>query len=365
MYYRLVTTTHINKIILGENTVKFSLFIHLERIDHTTPQRTLYKEFIELCKIADMGGMYAIWTGEHHGMNFTISPNPFINLVDLANHTKNVMLGTGTIIAPFWHPIKLAGETAMADIITNGRIELGIARGAYSFEYERLYPGLDPMGAGARMRELIPAVKKLWQGDYTHKGEFWHFPSTTSAPQPTRDIPIWVAARDPNSHNFAVVNGCNVQVTPLWQGDEEVDSLMSKFNDACKNNPDVARPKIMLLRHTYVGANENDVIQAAEDINRFYNYFGSWFKNERDIKQGLIAKLTDEEIANNPMFSPESMRECNVIGTPDVVIKRLKYYQDLGYDEYSFWIDSGMTFERKKESLQRFIKHVMPHFAYS
>jgi flavin-dependent trigonelline monooxygenase, oxygenase component len=52
---------------------------------------------------------------------------------------------------------------------------------------------------------------------------------------------------------------------------------------------------------------------------------------------------------------------CNlVIGTPDEVIARLRSYQDLGYDKYSLWIDSGMPFERKKRSLERFIRDVMP-----
>ena len=164
--------------------------------------------------------MNAIWTGEHHGMDFTIAPNPFINLADLARRTKNVRLGTGTVIAPFWHPIKLAGEAAMTDVITGGRLDIGIARGAYSFEYERLSPGLDAWGAGQRMRELVPAIKGLWDGDYAHEGEFWSFPSTTSAPKPVQQPhpPIWVAARDPNSHEFAVANGCNVQVTPLVVG---------------------------------------------------------------------------------------------------------------------------------------------------
>ena len=57
------------------------------------------------------------------------------------------------------------------------------------------------------------------------------------------------------------------------------------------------------------------------------------------------------------------LRENMPIGTADEVIKRLKVYEDLGYDEYSFWIDTGMSFERKKASLERFIRDVMPAFA--
>jgi alkanesulfonate monooxygenase SsuD/methylene tetrahydromethanopterin reductase-like flavin-dependent oxidoreductase (luciferase family) len=342
----------------------FSLFLHMERIDAGESQQKLYEELIALCELADQGGMRAIWTGEHHGMNFTIAPNPFLSLIDLARRTSNVRLGTGTIVAPFWHPIKLAGEAAMTDLLTDGRLEVGVARGAYAFEYERLMPGMDAWEAGLRMREILPAVVKLWEGDHAHDGEFWQYPATTSAPQPVQrpHPPIWVAARDPNSHDFAVSNGFNVQVTPLWLGDDEVVSLMQRFNDACANHADVKRPKIMLLRHTYVGRDEADVQQGAEEINRFYNYFGAWFKNQRPISQGLIHPLSEAEIAANPMYSSDSMRAANVIGEADLVIDRLKKYEDMGYDEYSFWIDSGMSFERKKASLERFIDRVMPAF---
>lgn len=345
--------------------MKFSLFVHMERVSAGDDQQRLYDEMIELCRIADDGGMHAIWTGEHHGMNFTIAPNPFLNLVDLARRTKNVRLGTGTVIAPFWHPIRLAGEAAMTDIITGGRLDLGIARGAYSFEYERMLPGLDAWAAGQRMRELIPAVQKLWQGDYEHQGEFWQFPKTTSSPMPVQQPhpPIWVAARDPNSHDFAVANGCNVQVTPLHQGDEEVVSLMNHFNAAREKNPDRPRPRIMVLRHTYVADSEEDAQRGAEELNMFYNYFGAWFKNEKPISMGLIEEITPEEAARHPFYSPEAMRRNQIVGEAAEVTQRIKSYEALGYDEFSFWIDSGMSFDRKRASLERFIRDVMPAFA--
>ena len=81
--------------------MEFSLFAHMERMTPEQPHDVLYSEFVSLCKMADEGGMRAIWTGEHHGMEFTITPNPFLPIVDLAHHTKNVKLGTGTIVAPF------------------------------------------------------------------------------------------------------------------------------------------------------------------------------------------------------------------------------------------------------------------------
>jgi len=341
----------------------FSLFAHMERLSPEQDHASLREELIALAKMADNGGMRAVWSGEHHGMDFTIAPNPFLTLIDLSQHTQNVRLGTGTIIAPFWHPIKLAGEAAAADLITDGRIELGIARGAYSYEYERLMPGMDAMEAGMRMRETTPLLRKLWAGDCAHDGTYFQFPATTSAPKPTQKDgpPIWIAARDIDSHTFGVNNGFNIQVTPLWQGIDEITDLMNKFNKACAayKGP---RPKIMLLHHTYVGADADDITLAANQLSTFYNYFGAWFQNKRPVSQGMIETLSVAELAANKMMSPQNMMRDLTIGTAQEVIDQIKRYEDLGYDEYAFWIDSGMSFERKRASLSRFIDNVMPAF---
>lgn len=159
-----------------------------------------------------------------------------------------------------------------------------------------------------------------------------------------------------------MANGCNIQVTPLWQGDDEVTSLMERFDAACGKFPETPRPKIMLLRHTYVGSDAADLDQAAQEMSIYYNYFFAWFKNEREISQGLMSPLSEDDL-KNPMVSPQVMRANNIVGSPETVIARLKAYEAMGYDEYSFWIDTGMSFARKKASLERFIADVMPAFA--
>jgi flavin-dependent trigonelline monooxygenase, oxygenase component len=344
--------------------MKFSLFVHMERIEPATPHAQLFNELTELVLFAEEAGFETAWIGEHHGMEFTIAPNPFINLAYLGARTSRIRLGTGTVVAPFWHPIKLAGEAALTDVATGGRLDLGLARGAYSFEYERLTPGLDAFGAGQRLREMVPVIKKLWAGDYAHQGEFWSFPATTIVPRPVQQPhpPIWLAARDPNSHAFAVAQGCNVQVTPLASGDAEVTSLMERFEAACAANSGAPRPRIMLLQHAFVGSSTEEVDQLARDLSRFYCYFGAWFKNERPIRQGFIEPLSEAEMAVMPNYAPEVMRKNLVIGQPDEVIARLKGYEALGYDQYSVWIDSGLSHGRKKKSLELFAREVMPAF---
>ena len=81
------------------------------------------------------------------------------------------------------------------------------------------------------------------------------------------------------------------------------------------------------------------------------------------MTQGLIETLSDEDIADNKMMAPENLARDLTVGTAQQVIDRLKRYEDLGYDEFSFWIDSGMSSQRKKDSLNRFINDVMPAFS--
>lgn len=206
----------------------------------------------------------------------------------------------------------------MTDIISDGRLDIGIARGAYNFEYQRLAWGMDAMTAGSHLREMVPAIKGLRAGDYALDGKHWKFPTTTSSPKPLQQphVPLWVAARDPTSHDFAIASGYHVQVTPLHLGDSEVEVLMGRFKDASKAHPEIPQRKIMLLMHGFVGADAVDCQKAAEDLRRFYCYFAAWFKNDRPIHQALIQELSETEMAAMPQYSADTMLKNTVTGTP-------------------------------------------------
>ena len=130
--------------------------------------------------MAEEGGFNIVWAAEHHALEMTIAPNPFSILTWWGAHTNKIRLGTAVAVAAYWHPIKLAGEAAFCDLVTGGRLEFGIGSGAYQREFDRMAPGLKQSDAWRYMQEMLPAVQKLWAGDYEHKGEFWQFPVSTS-----------------------------------------------------------------------------------------------------------------------------------------------------------------------------------------
>lgn len=346
--------------------MRFSLFVHMERWDDSVSHAELFENLTELTLMAEAGGFGTVWIGEHHSMEYTISPSPMPQLAYLAARTSTIRLGAGTIIAPFWNPVRAAGETALLDVISGGRAEIGLARGAYQFEFDRLAGGLPATDGGKHLRELVPAVRALWQGDYAHDGDIWQFPTSTSVPKPVQQPtpPMWIAARDPDSHDFAVANGCNVMVTPLMKGDEEVADLVRKFETAVGNHPEVPRPELMVLRHTHVHRPEDPDgwRPAAEAIQRFYRTFDAWFGNKQTPDNGFLEPSPTSKFEGRPEFEPESLHKTAMIGTPEEVIDRIRHYQELGVDEYSFWCDNSLPHEEKKKSLQLFIEQVVPAF---
>ncbi|MDH2433418.1 LLM class flavin-dependent oxidoreductase [Pokkaliibacter sp. MBI-7] len=345
--------------------MKFSLFIHMERFDESVSHREVFEQLAELSQMAEAGGFRTVWIGEHHAMEYTISPSPMPLLAYLAGQTSTIRLGAGTIIAPFWHPLRVAGECALLDVISNGRMEVGLARGAYQFEFDRMAGGMPASDGGLHLREMVPAVRALWQGDYAHQGDIWQFPTSTSVPRPLQQPtpPMWIAARDPNSHDFAIASGCNVMVTPLMKGDEEVADLVSKFETALSNHPEVARPQLMVLRHTFVHEHHDDEWQVgARAMSRFYRTFEGWFRNKQTPVNGFVDAISLEEVAARPEYDLDNLHRNLVIGTPEEVIARVRYYEALGVDEFSFWCDNSLPFAEKKRSLQLFIEQVVPAF---
>ena len=151
---------------------------------------------------------------------------------------------------------------------------------------------------------------------------------------------------------------------PLMKGDEEVADLQQKFETAVANHPEVARPQLMVLRHTHIhSADEPDGWRpAAAAISRFYRTFDAWFGNKTTPVDGFLAPSPESKFEGRPEFELDSLHRTAMIGTPDEVIARLKHYEELGVDEFSFWCDNSLPHDEKRKSLELFIKEVAPTF---
>ncbi len=345
--------------------MKFALSINMERFSPDESMQDAMSNMLALAHMADEGGFETLWTAEHHTIECTISPNPFQTLSWLAQHTSRIRLGTATIVAPYWSPIRLAGEAALCDHLTGGRLEFGIARGAYQYEFDRMAGGMPQQEGVAYMKELVPAVQKLWAGDYAHDGHYWQFPLATSVPKPLqRPHPrIWVAARDPGTFDWAVGVGASILSTPLSAPVAEINVLAEKFRKACADHPDRPRPKFMMQRRSCVYDNRQDwqeIVRYSVDYGR---YFENLMQNIGTVTNGFPEAVPFETVANRGNYDAGAIRDNLVFGTPDEVIPKLEVYEAAGVDQFCLGLSYNLPFELQVRTLRLFIDEVMPHFA--
>jgi flavin-dependent trigonelline monooxygenase, oxygenase component len=344
--------------------MKFHLAINMERIDDTLNMKDVARHTLEMVQMADQGGFRIAWAAEHHALEMTIAPNPFSILTWWAEHTNDIRLGTAVIAAPYWHPIKAAGEAAFVDLISGGRLEFGIGSGAYQREFDRMRPGLKQTDAWRYMQEMLPVIRGLWAGDYAHEGEHWSFPASTSCPKPVQpDVPVWVAARAPITYDYAVKHGCNVQSWPLTRDMSEAEAYMGRLNDAVAANPGAKRPVMAMMRHTAVYDRAEDWMVPVRAAQRQLSQFENLFKNMGDVANGFPKAIPLDQLGNRAEYDPEMLRRNLMFGTPDEVIEKLKQYQALGVDEFIYYASLGLGLNEQKRSLELFCKEVIPAFA--
>ena len=344
--------------------MKFQLAINLERQSSKNDMKEVADHTLEMVKKADEGGFNIVWSAEHHALEMTIAPDPFQLLTWWATHTKKIRLGTAVAAAPYWHPIKLAGEAAMTDLISNGRLEFGIGSGAYQREFDRMFPGLKQTDAWKFMQESLPAVKALWKGDYEHNGEFWSFPTSTSVPKPIQSPhpPIWVAARAPITYDFSVENECNIMSWPLTRPMSEAELYKSRLDDAMKKFPNKPRPIFAMMRHTAVYDSAKDWETPVKALTKVLGQFENLFKNLGDVENGFTKIIPLNELEGREQYKPEMLKQNLMFGTPDEVIEKLKLYEALGVDEFIYYATFGLGHKEQKRSLDLFINKVMPEF---
>jgi alkanesulfonate monooxygenase SsuD/methylene tetrahydromethanopterin reductase-like flavin-dependent oxidoreductase (luciferase family) len=345
--------------------MKFQLAINMERMAPDIDMREVERHTLEMVQMADDGGFSIVWAAEHHALEMTIAPNPFQILTWWAAHTNRIRLGTGVVVAPYWHPIDVAGEAALLDLFSGGRLEFGIGSGAYQREFDRMHPGLMQNQGYRYMQEMLPAVKALWAGDYEHKGEFWSFPLATSVPKPLQQPhpPIWVAARAPITFDYAVKKGCNVISWPLTRPMSEVEAYSERLKQALADNPGCPRPVFAMMRHTCVYDRKEDSQVAVKAAQRQLGQFENLFKNLGDVKDGFPKQVDLSEIANRDEYDPKMLQENMMFGTPDEVVAKLRPYAEYGVDAFTYYASLGLGLKEQKRSLELFVNEVMPAFA--
>jgi alkanesulfonate monooxygenase SsuD/methylene tetrahydromethanopterin reductase-like flavin-dependent oxidoreductase (luciferase family) len=334
----------------------FNHFLSTHLLNTEYRPRELYEDMVEQAISADKLGYRGVSIPEHHLINILMLPSPLQMAVKLSSLTKRLELVTSVLVLPVHDMRVLAGEIIQADILCDQRLILGVGRGAFPYELERM--GAPVKETAAKFNESLAVLESLLNHEeVSWRGKFYDFDPITIMPRPERKLPIMIAAMSPEGIYHSVKKGYSVQTTPLSGTHDALLAQTSAFHKAKEEageNED--RPRLALQRGVYLARDETD---AAEKIGFAYEYFKRFdnvYSGPGLVSRGIIEPLrrtqTIEELARNLL-----------ICTKDEMIDRLSMYQNAGIDEIILSSNYGQPQEDTLDMMHRFAEEIMPHFS--
>ena len=211
------------------------IFSELQRARPWGPDHEgqVYRDAIEQAKLADELGFGCWWTVEHHGATeFSYSSAPEMMLAVLSQHTERIRLGHSGVLAPFHinHPLRVAERAAFLDQLSNGRLELGLARSGGT-EWETFE--IDPEKAGDQLYEALHMIPRMWsQNSFKWESEFARIPERDVVPKPVQEPhpPLWQTSTSPGSFYTAGTLGVGVLGTTLVTPLENLATLLEEYD---------------------------------------------------------------------------------------------------------------------------------------
>lgn len=329
-----------------------------------------FDECLRLTEYADTYGYTHVRTVEHYFHPYGgYSPSPIVFLSALSQRTRNARIVTGAVLPVFNNPLKLAGEIAMLDAISNGRVEIGFARAFLPHEYERF--GIDLDESVARFDEGMHQIDLLLTDEnVSHDGQFHSFKNVTSFPRPTQ-LPrpnFWTAAfTTPESFEKAGRIGNYIMAIPM--GGSQMAELIGIYREAWKSAGHEGNGRIMLAFHMYCHEDADEAVRIARDpLNRYLKSLVDAAKDwvdgtESDNYRGYGKMI---EALDRETFESQVEKGAAWIGTPERLTESIRSYHDEigGFDDASMQINfHDMAYEDAEQSVKLFGEKVIPAFA--
>ena len=330
-----------------------------------------YAQTLLVSQRADELGFSSIKTVEHYFHDYGgYSTNPVVLLTAIAARTRRIRLITGAVIPAFNHPIKLAGELAMLDNISKGRLDVGFGRAFIPEEYAAF--GLDMDDSRAMFDEGLDAVRRLWTEDQvTHQGRFWRFEGVHSMPRPCQQPhpPIWVAAvASEESFVNAAKHGYHVMIVPYAGGLERTCAFVKLYRQVWQESGHTpGAEQVQMSFHAYLAESHDEAVRGYTPAMRTYlevfsEAVSGWVGASSGQYRGYD-KLVGAIAAQTPAGNLE--KGYAFVGTPDEVVAQVARMREL-YGDYEPSLQvtfGGITDAEAVRSIDLLAREVMPAFA--
>ena len=339
-----------------------------------------YDNAVALAKHMDELDYYCMWTAEHHFQRegYECFPNLILLGVHLAGLTKRLKFGGAFNVVPMWHPLRLAEDFAMADIMTGGRLIFGVGRGYHSREVETFgAPVIDNEANKELFEEQMEIIFKAFNEDsFSHKGKHYTIPADvpyrgyqlkdiTLVPKPINNpVEIWQPIASGRTLEYIARKGIKGMVA--LTGELLVNQLFSSYRDiAAEEGRELALGQDMALGIGYYIAGSQQ--EAINTVRPYHDERYKWFAPFGFVRytdsQGR-AWGTPGAPSRAPTIEEGVEQKVWYCGEPDGFIQFLRDIEERypGLEDVVLQWPEGMPWLEYKEQLSRFAKDVMPAF---
>jgi natural product biosynthesis luciferase-like monooxygenase protein len=344
--------------------MKFGYYIlntYVPELDGESPE--LYAHWLEQIDAAEDLGFDSLWATEHHFRYFGgMLPNPQLLLAAAAGRTKRMRLGAAVTILPQHHPIRIAEDFAMVDLLSNGRLNFGAGRGMHPMEYAVFHA--DWNTAQRRLPEAVDIVVRAWTGgEFAWQGEHYQYPKLNVYPKPQQKPhpPIYITAnRDAESFQMIGKRGYNLMTLPWIFTNELQRSRVEVYLAALHEAGHAAEEKdVFVMYPAYIGEDEAEARAGALEPWRRWRGFALEALNLDPSKGEAYDKVF------NHLDYDAMLRDCRaVFGGPETctrILKRIIEVVGTTHIGLTFHF-GGLRQDKVLKSMERFARFVMPAF---
>lgn len=312
------------------------------------PDARLYAETLEQMVYAEELGYDSVWISEHHFLEDGYLPSLFVAAGAISQRTSRVRIGTSVLLLPMHDPLRAAEDGAVADILSEGRLDVGIGLGYRDEEFQAF--GVPRRQRPSRMEENLNILLKAWTEErFSYRGRYRNLENVAVRPRPLQKPhpPIWMAA----SSSAAAERAARYRLPLTMRGGPAVYQAYAAALRAQGDDP--AQFEVLTRRSIYV---TDDPEAAWAQIEPYILYqteaYASWDNPGLNAATDTSASLA------------ERARQTWIIGNAAEVIAAIEGLREsLGLTELiSFGVPPGMPPRLMLPAIERFAREVLPHF---
>jgi alkanesulfonate monooxygenase SsuD/methylene tetrahydromethanopterin reductase-like flavin-dependent oxidoreductase (luciferase family) len=318
-----------------------------------TPQQVYRDTLAQIAWVdANVAAIDRVWLTEHHGFPDGYLPSPMIVAGALAACTSRIRIAQGIVVQPFYgHPLRLAEDAAVLDVLSGGRFELGIGMGYRRDEFDAF--GLEQSSRRRRFDEGLDIIEAAFRGErFSYEGRHYQVLDGWLRPGPLQQpLPLWLGAATPKSRRRVAERGHNLLISLLT----DIEHTKVQFDDFRAAG---ATGKTALIRECWVGP------WSEVEPHLHYTYREVYAPPHVSFVQrqpdGSRRTITDPD---DPFYSSEDFwRDRFIVGSPEEVAAEIRRYREtLGIDHLVLHVQQpGMSNEQVMGALERLAFEVVP-----